>query len=203
MITLTMQAMHFFKNLFIIFFFLLSSFKSGFFLYLFNCLFLFLLPCTELGGSNRWQNWKMGMLQAFHKYDVLKPICWIAHSLSLPASYVHEQSGQVLLNFCQLFIFLLYLFSYYCFQMRNQARKWASKVFGFLKVNPPFPTSGFLFLLRWTWEHLKKIFLVIESYSIYILYKLIKLHLVRFSYGPGISMYTSFLNSCCMANQFV
>lgn len=153
MITLTMQAMHFFKNLFIIFFFLLSSFKSGFFLYLFNCLFLFLLPCTELGGSNRWQNWKMGMLQAFHKHDVLKPICWIAHSLSLPASYVHEQTGQVLLNFCQLFIFLLYLFSYYCFQMRNQARKWASKVFGFLKVNPPFPTSGFLFLLRWTWEH--------------------------------------------------
>lgn len=138
MITLTMQAMHFLKNLFILFFFfLLSSFKSGFFLYLFNCLFLFLLPCTELGGSNRWQNWKMGMLQAFHKHDVLKPICWIAHSLSLPASYVHEQTGQVLLNFCQLFIFLLYLFSYYCFQMRNQARKWASKVFRFLKVNPP------------------------------------------------------------------
>lgn len=156
MITLTMQAMHFFKNLFIIFFFLLSSFKSGFFLYLFNCLFLFLLPCTELGGSNRWQNWKMGMLQAFHKYDVLKPICWIAHSLSLPASYVHEQTGQVLLNFCQLFIFLLYLFSYYCFQMRNQARKWASKVFGFLKVNPPLPDLRFLISTQMNMRTLKK-----------------------------------------------
>lgn len=50
------------------------------------------------------------MAQAFHKHNVLRPICWIAHSSSLPASYVHEQTGLVLLMFSQLYIPIIFIF---------------------------------------------------------------------------------------------